>query len=124
MGRFTVSRAHLLSASLMGTSGVASLAAGAHLAGNQATLAGQMLLLHAPVVMAATLGRKAGSLHDAVARYAITAMVLGVALFSGDLSLRAFTGGKLFGMAAPLGGGLTIVGWLGLALAALVPVRS
>ena len=81
MAVFTVSRAHLLAAGLMGAAGVALLAAGAHAAGSQSTTAGQMLLFHAPAVMAATLGRKAGSLHDMIARYAIFAMVVGVALF-------------------------------------------
>lgn len=124
MAVFTVSRAHLLAAGLMGAAGVALLAAGAHAAGSQATTAGQMLLFHAPAVMAATLGRKAGSLHDMIARYAIFAMVVGVALFSGDLALRGFTGERLFPMAAPIGGGLIIASWLGLAVSALVPAKD
>jgi len=121
---FTVSRAHLFAAALMGAAGVALLAAGAHAAGGQATTAGQMLLFHACAAMAATLARKAGSLHDGIARVAIVALMLGAALFAGDLTLRAFSGARLFAMAAPLGGGLTILGWLGIALSALVRGRA
>jgi uncharacterized membrane protein YgdD (TMEM256/DUF423 family) len=121
---FTVSRAHLLAASLMGAAGVALMAAGAHLSGSQASTAGQMLLFHAPAAMAATLGRRSGALHDMIARYAIFVLLMGVALFSADLALRAFGGDRLFPMAAPIGGTLTILGWLGLALSALVPARQ
>jgi uncharacterized membrane protein YgdD (TMEM256/DUF423 family) len=45
--------------------------------------------------------------------------VLGAALFSGDLALRAFTGHRLFVMAAPAGGIILIAAWLALAAAAL-----
>lgn len=123
MGRITVSRVHLFVAGLMGAAGVALLAASAHALGSTAGTAANMLLFHAPAVMAATLGRKAGSLHDGIARYAIFAMILGVALFAGDMSVRAFGGERLFAMAAPLGGTLTILSWLGLGLGALVPAR-
>lgn len=121
---FTVSRAHLFAAALMGAAGIALLAAGAHAAGGQATTAGQMLLFHASAAMAATLARKAGSLHDGIARLAIVALLVGVALFAGDLAVRAFSGARLFPFAAPLGGGLTILGWLGLAVSALAPARA
>lgn len=121
---FTVSRAHLLAAGIMGAAGVMLLASGAHMAGGQATTAGQMLLFHAPVVMAATLARKVGSLNDMIARYAVFAMVIGVALFAGDLATRANGGARLFPMAAPIGGGLTILSWLGLTVSALVPART
>lgn len=124
MGRITVSRVHLFAACLIGAWGVALLAAGAHVSGGQATTAGQMLLFHASAAMAATLGRKAGSLHDMIARYAIFAMLFGVALFSGDLALRAFSGSPLFAFAAPVGGTLTIIGWLGLAVSAVVPAKE
>ena len=124
MGRITVSRVHLFAACLMGAAGVALLAAGAHIAGGQATTAAQMLLFHASAAMAATLGRKAGSLNDLIARYAIFAMLLGVALFSADMTVRAFGGERLFAMAAPMGGGLTILSWIGLAASALVPARG
>lgn len=124
MGRITVSRVHLFAACLMGAAGVMLLAAGAHAKGNTAGIAANMLLFHAPAVMAATLGRKAGSLNDTIARYAIFAMILGSALFAGDMVVRAFGAERLFPMAAPTGGALVIASWLGLALSALVPARE
>ena len=39
---------------------------------------------------------------------------------SGDIALRAFTGCRLFPMAAPTGGTILIVAWLVLAVAAIV----
>jgi uncharacterized membrane protein YgdD (TMEM256/DUF423 family) len=48
---------------------------------------------------------------------------MGLALFSGDLSLRAMHGIPLFPMAAPAGGLLLMAGWLLAALVALIPTR-
>ncbi|MBL8590111.1 MAG: DUF423 domain-containing protein [Methylobacteriaceae bacterium] len=99
------------------------MAAGTHAAGATATTAGQMLLFHAAALIAGTAARKAGLLRDGAARLALAAMALGVGLFAADLALRATAGARLFPMAAPLGGGLTIAGWLGLAGAALAARR-
>lgn len=49
--------------------------------------------------------------------------MLGLALFSGDLALRALHGTPLFPMAAPSGGVILMAGWLMAGLAALVPAR-
>ena len=49
----------------------------------------------------------------------LAAWVLGSALFSGDIALRAFTGHRLFALAAPTGGIILIVAWLGLVAAAV-----
>jgi uncharacterized membrane protein YgdD (TMEM256/DUF423 family) len=46
-----------------------------------------------------------------------------VALFAGDLTMRAFTGAGLFPLAAPSGGIAMIAGWAMVALAALMPPR-
>jgi uncharacterized membrane protein YgdD (TMEM256/DUF423 family) len=49
------------------------------------------------------------------------ALVLGGAfLFCSDLGARALLGSRLFPMAAPIGGGLTILGWATLTIAALL----
>jgi uncharacterized membrane protein YgdD (TMEM256/DUF423 family) len=40
-------------------------------------------------------------------------------LFSADIALRAFAGHRLFAFAAPAGGIILIVAWLGLAAAAI-----
>jgi uncharacterized membrane protein YgdD (TMEM256/DUF423 family) len=50
-------------------------------------------------------------------------MLLGVALFAGDVALRAFEAGQLFAKAAPIGGSLTILSWLLVAVAAAVDWR-
>jgi uncharacterized membrane protein YgdD (TMEM256/DUF423 family) len=46
--------------------------------------------------------------------------VLGAALFSGDIAMRAFAAHRLFPMAAPSGGFILIAAWLALAAAAIV----
>lgn len=117
----TATSLHLALAALMGLCGVGLLAAGSHLAGGQASIAGEMLLFHATAVIAATTARQAGLLSNVVARTALSVLIVGVVLFAADLALRAFVGSKLFPMAAPLGGGIIMLGWLLLALAAVKP---
>jgi uncharacterized membrane protein YgdD (TMEM256/DUF423 family) len=114
-------RIHILLAALMGASGVALWAIAAHRGGPSLATAAQMLLLHAVAVIALTAARKQGLVETRIARIAITILILGVALFSGDITARAFLGGGLFAMAAPLGGSLMILGWLMTALAAVWP---
>ena len=114
----TATRLHLVLAALFGAAGVALLAAGAHLAGSNATTAGLMLVLHAGAVIGLTAARRAGLVGNASARIGISLILLGVALFSTDLALRAFDAGRLMPMAAPVGGSLTILGWLVVAIAA------
>jgi uncharacterized membrane protein YgdD (TMEM256/DUF423 family) len=43
-------------------------------------------------------------------------------LFSGDIALKALAGHRLFPMAAPTGGFISIASWLGLAVAAVMTV--
>ena len=113
----TATRTYLAIASLFGLAGVAMLASGAHASGGSMTIAGQMLLFHAPVLMAAALARKLDLIHDRIGQIALALLVLGVTLFSADLALRASQGIKLFAMAAPVGGILTMAGWAGLTVA-------
>ncbi|MDX3806925.1 DUF423 domain-containing protein [Bosea thiooxidans] len=121
----TATRIHLTLAALMGLSGVALLAAAAHITGTaNVQSAGQMLLFHAPVVIGATAARKGGHLQDGLARIALSAIILGTALFAADLSRRGFAGEALFPRAAPIGGWLMLGGWLGLAIAALGTKRA
>jgi uncharacterized membrane protein YgdD (TMEM256/DUF423 family) len=51
-------------------------------------------------------------------------MQAGVSLFSADLISRAYLEGRLFPMAAPLGGGLTLLAWLALAVWSLLHIRQ
>lgn len=83
-----------------------------------------MLLWHAPALMAAAVARESQLLHRALSSLALALLIAGVGLFALDLAVRAFLGWpRLFPMAAPLGGSLTIAGWLALAAAALTARR-
>jgi uncharacterized membrane protein YgdD (TMEM256/DUF423 family) len=50
----------------------------------------------------------------------LIAWIVGAALFSGDVALRAFAGHRLFPFAAPSGGVILIAAWLALAVAAVL----
>jgi uncharacterized membrane protein YgdD (TMEM256/DUF423 family) len=120
----TASRIHILLASLMGAGGVALWAAAAHGGEANVATAAQMLLIHAATVLGVTACRKQGLIHDRAASLGVTVLILGAVLFSGDLALRAFQARKLFPMAAPIGGGLMILGWLVVAISALMRRRE
>lgn len=121
----TAARIHLALAGLMGLAGVALLAAAAHVTGTaNVQTAGQMLLFHASVVFGATAARKGGFLHDLLARIALSAIILGAALFAADLARRGFANEALFPRAAPIGGWFMLGGWLGLSVAAVLPKRG
>lgn len=116
----SATRLVLVLSALCGASGVGLLAAGAHVAGAGATLAGQMLLFHAPAAIAATLARKAGFLNVPAARVGTALLLAGSGLFALALASPAFEGPRL-PMAAPVGGTAAMSGWIALALAALLP---
>lgn len=103
----------IIAAGLLGAGGVALLASAAHIGGDSLGTAAGFMLAHAPVLLAVGL---AGGRAHALAALVVLA---GVALFAGDLTLRDLTGARLFPMAAPSGGMLTILGWLGIAVSAL-----
>jgi uncharacterized membrane protein YgdD (TMEM256/DUF423 family) len=115
-----VSRIVIALAGLMGVSGVILAAVGAHVApGTGLDSAAYILLFHAAAVLGATAILHQGLLWRPSAAVALVAWVLGSALFSGDIALRALVGHRLFPMAAPSGGTLLIGGWALLAIAAL-----
>ena len=76
--------------------------------------------MHAPAVMVATLARDHGHLHERVGLAAVVLMIAGVCLFAGDLAVRLVGWPRLFPMAAPIGGSLTILSWIVLAAAAML----
>jgi uncharacterized membrane protein YgdD (TMEM256/DUF423 family) len=116
----TATRIHLALAALMGFAGVALLAAAAHVTGTaNVQTAGQMLLFHASLVIGATAARKGGHLADGLARLALSAIIVGAALFAADLARRGFANEGLFPRAAPIGGWFMLGGWLALAVSAL-----
>ncbi len=96
----------ILAGGLAGATGVALSAAAAHAGGGNVAVAATFLLAHAPLLLIA--GLLPGRLLSAAGATAL----LGVALFAGDLLMRHYAGGRLFPMAAPLGGSLMILGWL------------
>ncbi|MFG5118114.1 DUF423 domain-containing protein [Methylorubrum sp. POS3] len=109
-------------AALTGLLGVAASAAAAHTSGGETLkTAAQFLLFHAPAILALVGFAAAGVTRGALTRAAAGALVLGLALFSGDLAMRALVGQPLFPMAAPTGGVVLMAGWLLAAVAVLIP---
>jgi uncharacterized membrane protein YgdD (TMEM256/DUF423 family) len=109
----SASRVHILFVALMGAAGVALWAMAAHRAGGESLVtSAQFLLIHACAVLGLTACRKQGLIHDRIASVASAVLILGTVLFSGDIAARVLAGGRLFPMAAPVGGSLLILGWL------------
>ncbi|MGV3492041.1 MAG: DUF423 domain-containing protein [Devosia sp.] len=97
----------IVAAGIAGALGVAAAARASHLGDDNLAIAAHFLLLHAPVLIGLSL--------LATSRLAVaagTVLTLGLAIFAGDLAMRSFTGAALFPMAAPIGGGGLILGWL------------
>ncbi len=104
----------------MGAGGIALAAAAAHMApGAGLDSAAYMLLFHAVAVLGGAALMQQSVLWRPLALFVLAAWVLGAALFSGDIAMRAFAGHRLFAMAAPSGGIILIVAWLALAAAAI-----
>jgi len=100
-------------AALQGAAGVALAAAAAHVdASPFLATASQFLMIHAAAgVGLASLVRTTPKREARWLAGIALALQIGVALFSGDLVARVFLAGKLFPLAAPIGGGLTILSW-------------
>ena len=100
-------------AGAMGAGGVILAAVSAHLPqGAGLESAAYMLLFHAAAILGVAAILRQGLLWRPLAGLALAAWILGGALFSGDLTLRALAGHRLFPMAAPSGGTLLIAGWI------------
>ncbi len=111
-------------AALAGGLGVAASAAAAHGTGTDSLrTAAQFLLFHAPAILALAALGGSGLTRALPTRLAALLLLAGLALFSGDLALRALYARPLFPMAAPIGGTALMAGWLAAALAALIPAR-
>lgn len=112
-----VGRILLFVGGLFGAAGVALSAVNAHIGGTNIGTAATFLLAHAPALLAVgLLGWRRG---DGVVRFGGLLLLAGPLLFSGDLLTREFMGERLFPMAAPAGGTLTIVGWVVVAIGAI-----
>lgn len=114
-----LNRPLLAVAGLTGALGVALAARASHTAAPDLTIAANFLLLHAPVLLFASLLRR-----NRLTQIAAWVLLAGLILFAGDLSLRSEAGTPLFPLAAPLGGGGLIVGWLLLTVSAFVGWRK
>ncbi len=114
-------RIGILVAGLLGAAGLAA-AAGASHSGDTYILGSLALvaLTQAPVILAVAL---IGSINWLM-RAGVIVIAAGAILFCGDLAFRHYTGNHLFPMAAPLGGGSNIAGWLLLAASALLPRKA
>lgn len=111
----------IIFAGLYGALGVAFAAIAAH--GNAATTLGsasQMLLFHAPALLALGLyGRATGQLTIPLQGGGLV-LLLGAGLFAADLASRHYRGHGLFPMAAPSGGTLMILGWAAIVVAGVL----
>jgi uncharacterized membrane protein YgdD (TMEM256/DUF423 family) len=110
----------VVAAALSGALGVGLSAAAAHIAGGNLTTAAQFLLFHAPALLALVALSESGAIGPWLARLAGFVLILGLVLFCGDLSRRAFSGVALAPMAAPTGGILLMIGWILVGAAALL----
>jgi uncharacterized membrane protein YgdD (TMEM256/DUF423 family) len=115
-------RVLIVLAALCGGGGVAMSAAAAHAAGGaNLDTAARFMLIHAAAIVGVVALCATGLAHPTVGRAAAWALLLGVALFAGDLSMRTLKGTALFPMAAPAGGIGLMIGWGLVALSALIP---
>lgn len=110
-------RPFILAGGLFGAAGVALSAVAAHAGGGGIGTAANFLLFHAPLFLALGL---AGAAATRLMRIGGWVVFAGVLLFAGDLVARHYLGDRLFPMAAPTGGSLTILGWLVVAASAFV----
>jgi uncharacterized membrane protein YgdD (TMEM256/DUF423 family) len=110
------SRLLILVAGLCGAAGVALSAVAAHGGAANTATAATFLVVHAPALLVIGM-----IVFNNIMRWAALVLLLGLTLFAGDLVTRDFTDDRLFAMAAPVGGSLMILGWLGIALSALFP---
>jgi uncharacterized membrane protein YgdD (TMEM256/DUF423 family) len=118
------SRLIALFAGLLGAAGVALSAVAAHRVNDPAlATAAPLLVMHASAALAivALAGRCTRPMAWTIAALLLLA---GAALFAGDMTLRAFTGNRLFPFAAPTGGSTMIAGWLMVALSSLLEMRD
>ena len=107
-------------AGIMGAGGVILAAAGVHVAPNSGLdSAAYMLLFHAAALLGGASLAQQGLLWRPLALMGLAGWVIGSALFSGDIAMRALAGHRLFAMAPPTGGTILIVAWLVLVAAAL-----
>ena len=112
-------------AGLLGAAGVVLASVAAHRVPDPALVtAANFLMLHAGAVLALSAWSQQSRNAAGWWRVAARLILLGVALFSGAIAAEKVGGFKLFPMAAPIGGTTLILGWVAVALAAIVDWRA
>jgi uncharacterized membrane protein YgdD (TMEM256/DUF423 family) len=120
-----IDRLLFLLGAIAGLCGVAAAAAAAHVTGpGSLAIAANFLLFHGPLLVGIALADHVGFGRAAPLRLGGMLIAIGLVGFSGDLAVRALAGISPLPMAAPTGGTLLMLGWLFLAIAALVPRRA
>lgn len=84
----------------------------------------QYEMVHALAILAVVVLIRTALVNARIGFIAQCLFLAGSVLFSGALYALAFNGPRWFGAVAPLGGTAFILGWLGLALAALMKTET
>ena len=117
-----ISRILVILAGVMGAGGVILAASSSH--GGDAALLGpasSMLLFHASAVLGTVALAERGLIQPKGGGVAALGFAVASLLFAGDLTMRRYTGHRLFPLAAPTGGTLLILSWLLLVVTAAWP---
>jgi uncharacterized membrane protein YgdD (TMEM256/DUF423 family) len=117
-------RAIAAAGAVAGLLGVALSAMATHGAsGGQLDIAARFLLVHAPALLALAALAAGGLIGPRAARLGGLLLILGLLLFCGDLTRRAYAGIPLAPYAAPAGGLALMAGWALAGIAALLRRR-
>lgn len=110
-------------AALLGAAGVMEAALAAHRIANPLlkVSADTMVLSAAGIIGISAFGLARSRRGSIVAA---TLLLAGTLLFCGELSTHVLLGRKIFAMAAPAGGALMMIGWLGVAADAFVALAG
>lgn len=118
------SRLLTLFAGLLGAAGVALAAIAAHRVQDPSLATAAHLLVMQAAAALGVVAIAARCTRPLAWTIAGALLLAGAALFAGDITLRAFTGNRLFPMAAPTGGSTMIAGWLMVAVASALELRG
>jgi uncharacterized membrane protein YgdD (TMEM256/DUF423 family) len=106
-------------AALAGAAGIMELAAAAHAISNPLLkISADFLLVNATAVIAISTLSVGAARRKGWLLITATMLLCGSLLFAGELSAHVFLGRRFLPLAAPIGGGMTILGWLASAIAA------
>ncbi len=119
-----IARLAIVAGALAGALGVAASARASHGGGENLTIAAQFLLFHAPVLLALAGLIRVSLVGPRAAAVVLGLFLAGLALFSGDLAMRALAGQPIFRMAAPLGGSTLILAWIALTVSAFTGEKN